>query len=528
MKINAKKIFPLIITTLFLLFVVPGVVEANGNVYGNAWSEGVGWISFNSCSTPNSCTSTGAPSHAVTLDINSNKVSGTAWNKNIGLISFNPDDWGECPPGVSSCNNFQNKWKKDGWARAVSTASATSGGWDGWISLGNTGVYDADIDKNTAVQMNSSDFSGSDTYIVDSGSNGYWWGDEVIGWIDLNPSGGAPYVTTNGGVFVAALGNDLTLTAPAYVTAGDDATFTWEAQNGFTPTSCERTSNPPGSTWDQPSYSVSVTSDSIPDIEIPHNNNASSTQTEFTLSCTDGAVTHNAVWSVIATQFHPEISFPYSCIVKTNNPTLEIQNIEDAGSPSCNVYASDSSDPNRTVGTTSSSSIEDTGFNDLDTDYTLECINGSTNIAYYQTPTPTEVKVCSPFFHVIGDTRCSTNFTNEKYGDVLAVSGTNYVADIILTLNPFFGFDTTPVTISSPDSNLSFSTNNFVWNGSEYNTITGTYTITDANYITATNDGEDPIVAPLSFSTDPKTSVSLNFCPTGSGFVKYNPVYKPF
>lgn len=534
-QISLKKIA--FIFTMFVGVFSFGSAEAS-NVYGSAWSEGVGWISLNSCVSPSNCpSSSGVPSHGVTLDINNNKVSGTAWNANIGLISFNSTDWGKCPPDKVSCNlnNFQNKWDDGGWARAISAVYGSSdnpnnGGWDGWISLGNGSVYNAEIDKNSPVQMASSDFSGTNTYTIKSSANGYWWGDEVVGWINLNPTS-SPYDVSKGGIFVTDLEPSLILSGPSFVIAGNDADFTWEATNGFKPTSCERTSGSSGSNWDATSYSITppnTTEDDIVDIEIPHDNNAESTQTAFTLECTDGIVTHTAVWNVIALQFKPEISFPYSCTAKDSTPVLEILNLDNADSPSCNVYASDSSDPNRLVGSTSLSSISDAGFNDLDTDYTLECINGSSNIAYYESPSATEVELCTPFFEIYGDTRCGTTLTNEKYGDVFAFNGVDYVADVVITLNPFFGFDTTPVSISSPDSNLSFSTNNFTWNGSGYNTITGTYTITDANYITATNDGFDPIVVPLNFSTDPRTARSLNFCPVGSSFVKYKPVYKPF
>lgn len=131
-------------------------------------------------------------------------------------------------------------------------------------------------------------------------------------------------------------------------------------------------------------------------------------------------------------------------------------------------------------------------------------------------------------FEVYGDTRCGTTQFNEKYGDELIFSGANYVANVILTLNSFYGFDEDPVQISSPDSNISFSSNTFNLSGGNYNTITATYTINEANYITATNDEEDPIVVPINLSPNSKTTLNLNFCPAGSGFIKYLPKYNPF
>lgn len=235
-----KYIFPLIFIVFYLFFGISTRAEAS-NVYGFAWSENIGWISFNSCSSPSVCGSGGVstPSHGVSLDPGNNKVSGTAWNKNIGTISFNPNDWGTCPPDAGGCNlgTFVNKWEDGGWARAVSVIDGTglksnSGGWDGWVSLGRSGVYGANINFSSPVNMADGDFS-TNTYTVDNTNSSYWWGGDVIGWIDLNPFGGEPYDTTNGGVFISELDNNLSLVGPSYITAGNKATLIWEAKNGF-------------------------------------------------------------------------------------------------------------------------------------------------------------------------------------------------------------------------------------------------------------------------------------------------------
>lgn len=533
-----KKILYFSLFIFFVCFLGFNKVEAS-NVYGSAWSEGVGWISFNSCESPNNCSSGGGiPSYGVNLDPSTNRVSGTAWNKNIGIISFNPNDWGVCPPDNSGCdlNNFTNEWGDGGWARVLSTVhglnggspgpKANSGGWDGWISLGNGNVYNATIDFTNQVSMIDANFPAN-TFSLDNSSNGYWWGDEVIGWIDLNPNGGIPYDLTRGGVFITELDSNLVLYGPAYVTAGNDATFTWEALNGFTPTECQRTGVGFGN-WDESFYSVNTTSGTFADVEVPHDNNTQGTQTIYTLECRDGSATYQASWSVIINKFAPEVSFPYSCMAKGSVPTLEIQNLNDAENYSCDIYANDSMDPNRYVGNTTSPSIDDTNWNNIDTEYTLECVNGDTNSAQHQSVYSTPVDVCEPFFQITGDTRCGTTQTNQKYGDELTISGpAEYSANVVLTINEFFGFDESPVSISSPDSNVSFSQPEFLFNGS-YDTITATYTINEANYITATNNGVNPIVVPINLDPSPKNPISLNFCPTGSGFVKYTPIYKPF
>lgn len=535
MNIFIKKILYTTASIIFVFLFNANLASAS-NVYGSAWSEGVGWISFNSCSSPASCNSSSNPSHGVTLDMGTDRVSGTAWNNNIGLISFNPNDWGKCPPNASGCNlaSFENNWGSGGWARAVSVVNGASdkentGGWDGWISLGNNNFYNANIDKNTNINISSPGFSSGNFFTIDSGSNGYWWGSDVVGWIDLNPAGGQPYDANNGGVFVTDLEQDIVLEGNPYVLAGNTTSLTWTAKNTFKPISCERSSNPSvGPTWDQSMYSVSTTTETITDIEVPHDNNTPNTQTEFAIECTDGSVTQRAVWNIIATEFHPELSFPYSCTVKTANPTLYILHTEDAQNPSCNVYA-DKPTSNRFVGNTNTTSIVDTNFSGVNTNYTMQCTNGITNQAQYSTPNPTLVETCVPFFNVTGNTRCGTTSTNQKYGAVFQKIGLDYVATLELTATPLFGFNTEPIDITSSDSNIVFSPNNFSLNGgSEYNTSTATYTISESDYLSATNNGVDPITVAVALNPSSKASLTLNFCPVDTSVNQVKPIYKPF
>lgn len=532
MKTIYKKLLYIVSIATFMF--ISGVSFAQaGNVYGSAWSEGVGWISFNNCSSPTNCNTSTIPSHGVTLDIKTNRVNGTAWNANIGIISFNPSEWGSCPPNAGGCNlsNFQNDWAEGGWARAISVVSkgtTNSGDWDGWISLGRNGVYDANIDKNTSVNMNDADFSSNTVYTIDNNSNGHWWGSDVVGWIDLNPVGGQPYDTNPGGVFVTNLSNDLSLTGPAYVMAGNEISLYWEVYNGFSPSDCQNMSNPGGSNWDRPSYGVSGTSGQIDDIEVNHNNNTPGTQTEFTIECTDGATTRSATWSVIVEEFKPQISLSFSCVIKTSSPTLDILGLDNADNPSCDFFA-DKPTSNRFVGNTTTPSITDTNFSGVNTNYTMQCTNGSANPASYSPPASTLVEVCTPFYSVTGDTRCGTIPSNEKYGGVFQKVALDYVASLQLTATPLFGFDTEPIAISSSDGNLVFSPSDFSLNGApDYNMVTATYTISEAEYITSTNNGVDPIVVPINFNPSPKNSLTLNFCPVGTISTQIKPIYKPF
>lgn len=109
MKNFLKKslvIFPIIcfiiFSYLFFSFQNSKVVEAgiDDNVSGYAWSENIGWISFNSTS------SGGGIDYGVDVDISTGDFSGYAWSENIGWISF------ESPIATSieitSCVELQN------------------------------------------------------------------------------------------------------------------------------------------------------------------------------------------------------------------------------------------------------------------------------------------------------------------------------------------------------------------------------------------------------------------------------------
>jgi len=103
------KIFTLI-TFLISSFFVFGKVEAGAehNVSGWAWSENVGWISFNSTNcdvdgdgvyegsnegggatpAPTDCPSSGTVnSYGVKIDPSTGGFSGYAWSENIGWIN---------------------------------------------------------------------------------------------------------------------------------------------------------------------------------------------------------------------------------------------------------------------------------------------------------------------------------------------------------------------------------------------------------------------------------------------------------
>ncbi len=153
---------------------------ASNNVLGYAWSENIGWISFNCTNT--SCTSS---NYGVSLDTVTGNLSGYAWSENIGWISFNSADVLGCPAGTCQprYNSATNEFL--GWARA----SANGGGWDGWVSL-NSANCDSDGngkvdvacggDNSTTLVQNYKVTLNGDVF------QGWAWGSDVVGWLSFN------------------------------------------------------------------------------------------------------------------------------------------------------------------------------------------------------------------------------------------------------------------------------------------------------------------------------------------------------
>ncbi len=177
------------------------------NVSGWAWSENIGWISFN-CIDTDSC---GDVFYGVDVDLSTSAFSGYAWSENIGWISFNRkacSDTGEVcevdadctapatcedsagnPPadpfqagtGLIAKLDFSNN-EVSGWARALTPkGEPNAGGWDGWIKLkGSYGAGDYGVILNPSA--------------IPAEFEGWAWGGNpadplnkgVIGWTSFN------------------------------------------------------------------------------------------------------------------------------------------------------------------------------------------------------------------------------------------------------------------------------------------------------------------------------------------------------
>lgn len=205
---QARLIFTVGLTTLVLVFGIIsydrhiGTLVAGGghNMSGWAWSDTIGWISFNSLNDGSAYdygvnVAGGDPDSEEPL---TGDMSGYAWSDNIGWISFNCAIGGECfAPGENSFpagSEFQGPArvtanKMTGWARACSVFSNANGcsgplaaddirgGWDGWISL--SGLSPAYGIEYSPLTKKFGDFNDA--------SKTYAWGDTNIGWINFQP-----------------------------------------------------------------------------------------------------------------------------------------------------------------------------------------------------------------------------------------------------------------------------------------------------------------------------------------------------
>ena len=179
------------------------------NLSGWAWSETIGWISFNS-------TEGGGSNYGVTAASNG-RLSGYAWSENIGWLTFNQGDLGGCPNSPCQANFDDDSGAVSGWARAL----ANGGGWDGWISLSGS---------NYGVTVSQCDWDG------------YAWGSDVVGWIHFK---GSNYGVTGSGdactEFAATLSSNpsgyspLSTTLTGGVSGGTGTinyTFWWDCSSG--------------------------------------------------------------------------------------------------------------------------------------------------------------------------------------------------------------------------------------------------------------------------------------------------------
>lgn len=167
MKKFSKKIFFSVLGFILLSLVslfwfkIGNVFLANAgasdNTSGFAWSNNLGWISFNNTSGG------GANSYGVNIIDNDTTgiFSGYAWSNFGGWLTFNTADLSGCPTAPCSAVVDKRTGQVSGWGKFLTT--------NDWVKLRGSG-YGVMIGKTTG------DFSG------------WAWGGESGGWISFNCS----------------------------------------------------------------------------------------------------------------------------------------------------------------------------------------------------------------------------------------------------------------------------------------------------------------------------------------------------
>lgn len=328
----------ILVTTMNGLKTPVARADAPTNIVGYAWSENIGWISFN-CLNENVCASS---NYGVTEDADGN-LSGYAWSEHIGWISFTPTDVSGCPGGGGNCAPKFTSGAISGWAQTCAAFKNKnecdgvpggyedgSGGWKGWIHLAGNAT---DGSPYGITQNNDCTWSG------------WAWGEDPIGWIH--------FATTTGyGVRNTATGcNQVVVSIQASSTAisnpPQNDNLTWDSQNAL---SCVGSNFSTGAAKPvNGQVTVSVSSNTI-----------------FGVTCTGASGSASA--SVLVS-----VNTPYAALSLTAAPTSvqrgreTIVNWSAVNVTSCSVIGTNGFSANGTVGSQLSGPIVSS------TKFTLTC-----------------------------------------------------------------------------------------------------------------------------------------------------------
>lgn len=141
-----------IVAGLFVLQnneIFTGSAESDDNFSGYAWSENMGWISFN-CTNENNCSDS---NYGVDLDMEFGDFSGYAWSENVGWIDFAPD--GPYPGAPYRGAKYEYEDTGDvrrvtGWAKILTLGD------DGWVKL-HPDPWLSDWDQRRRLTIDHSD-----------------------------------------------------------------------------------------------------------------------------------------------------------------------------------------------------------------------------------------------------------------------------------------------------------------------------------------------------------------------------------
>ncbi|MFA6459018.1 MAG: hypothetical protein WCV79_01300 [Candidatus Paceibacterota bacterium] len=164
-------------------------VSRGGNVYGWAWSSNTGYINLNCSQVAPGASPTPTPSSTgcsrsnykvivanTTGDVAD--ITGYAWSNSIGWLSFNEADISDCPSATKAQLDFKTG-EVTGWARFLTPKAnpAVAGGWDGCMRLSGSNHTSPDLTTdNGGVTMNPK------TGVF----RGFAWAGDVVGWVNFN------------------------------------------------------------------------------------------------------------------------------------------------------------------------------------------------------------------------------------------------------------------------------------------------------------------------------------------------------
>lgn len=221
---------------------------------GAAWSDFIGWISFN-CATDTTVPCNTVGNYKTTADSNG-RLRGYAWSYNLGWVSFQDADVSGCP--TSPCtptidlSGASNQKRVTGYGRVLSGVGRTDG-FDGWIEL--SGVNHTSPGSGVTLYQSS----GVPANSTQGVSRGAAFG-SVIGWLNFDTQIGglscAPGTTYNfatgacenlscGGTHPANA--VLTVAAPS---GGQNWSYVDTTPAGTPPTTSCKFTCPVGAPWD--------------------------------------------------------------------------------------------------------------------------------------------------------------------------------------------------------------------------------------------------------------------------------------
>ncbi|MDD3607655.1 MAG: hypothetical protein PHQ20_02570 [Candidatus Moranbacteria bacterium] len=158
-------------------------------------TTGVGWVSINNIDQTGNPVN-GSVNYGVNIPQVDGNLSGYAWSENLGWISFNEADLAGCPDGAA-CTARRIGNNLAGWARVLSIkeaySSGNSGGWQGFIDLSNISI--------NGDALSGYGWNGETAGVGSNYANG-------LGWIDFN---GVSIVNTINEYYITAIPTSLTV-----------------------------------------------------------------------------------------------------------------------------------------------------------------------------------------------------------------------------------------------------------------------------------------------------------------------------